>query len=170
MLEAHALGGQPFERSGAHNLARLRDLDPPQNPFTLRMRSTGASSSRMGIEKLGRFRQIGYRIDGDRTRRSMGAATITFSSRSTMRAGEHLLIRTRRKCLCFPAAHRSTYKRRGIAIERVVTDNGKVLRRTHFRRFSLDTRFGTFSRRRSPRDETERRSASCVNEARDFDT
>lgn len=110
-------------------LSRLKYLDPPR--LTKRyVYARPGELIHIDIKKLGRFQHTGHRIHGDRTRRSEGAgydhvfvAVDDCSRRATVRrygaedagSAADFLRRTIVE-----------YERRGVHVERVMTDNGRV--------------------------------------------
>lgn len=110
-------------------MARLKDLEPPRL-FQRYAYEKPGELVHIDIKKLGRFSKIGHRIHGDRTKRSEGAGydflfvavddcsrsarVRRYSNEDAMNAADFL----RRVIL--------DYQRRGVSIERIMTDNGRV--------------------------------------------
>jgi transposase InsO family protein len=110
-------------------MARLKDLEPPRLTQRYAYERPG-ELVHIDIKKLGRFRRTGHRIHGDRTRRSEGAGYDVFfvavddCSRSSM-----VRRYAREDAVCAADFLRRTvleYQRRGVRIDRIMTDNGKV--------------------------------------------
>ena len=110
-------------------LSRLKNLDPPRLTQRYVYERPG-QLVHIDIKKLGRFRRVGHRIHGDRTRDSNGAGF------------DHVFVAVD-DCSRFGSARRYgredgvsaadflrrtllEYERRGVCVERVMTDNGKV--------------------------------------------
>jgi transposase InsO family protein len=111
------------------NLARLRDLEPARFTQRYEYRRPG-ELVHIDIKKIARFERVGHRIHGDRTKRSRRVGydvvyvavddasrrteTRTYAREDAASAADFL----RRVAIL--------YGRRGVRIERVMTDNGKV--------------------------------------------
>ncbi len=110
-------------------LARLRDIDPPRT-FLRYAYARPGELVHIDIKKLGRFHRVGHRIHGDRRRRSTGAGYdhIFVAVDDASRRAETRIYDCERAESAADFLRRvlQTYKRRGIAVERVMTDNGKV--------------------------------------------
>jgi transposase InsO family protein len=115
-----------LERAG---LPRLRDLEPP-TPVVRYERQRAGELIHLDIKKLGRIEKIGHRITGDRRHRSRGAgweyAHVAIDDASRLAYVEVLANEQAdttagflRRALCF-------FKRYGIRVERVMTDNGSA--------------------------------------------
>jgi transposase InsO family protein len=111
------------------NLARLRDIDPPRTFLRYEYARPG-ELVHIDIKKLGRFDQVGHRIHGDRTRRSraLGYDHVFVAVDDASRRAETRIYDAERaeNAADFLRRVLQTYKRRGITVERVMTDNGKV--------------------------------------------
>jgi transposase InsO family protein len=110
-------------------LARLKDLEPPRL-FQRYEYAKPGELVHIDIKKLGRFSKTGHRIHGDRTIRSEGAGF------------DHLFVAVD-DCSRYARVHRYDnedavnaadflrrvildYQRRGVRIDRIMTDNGRV--------------------------------------------
>jgi transposase InsO family protein len=110
-------------------MARLKDLEPPRL-FQRYVYEKPGQLVHIDIKKLGRFSKTGHRIHGDFTKRSRGlgydfifvavddcsrsARVRSYANEDAINAADFL----RRVIL--------DYQRRGVTIERIMTDNGKV--------------------------------------------
>jgi len=110
-------------------MARIKDLEPPRLTQRYEYQRPG-ELVHIDIKKLGRFAQVGHRIHGNLRRRSRGAgydvvyvAVDDASRYGTARIYDNEDAGTAAAFLRYVAA---AYKRRGVHIERVMTDNGKV--------------------------------------------
>ena len=110
-------------------LSRLRDLEPPE-PVVRYEREHAGELLHLDVKKLGRIEKIGHRITGDRRSRSRGAgweyAHVAIDDASRLAYVEVLANEQAdttagflRRALCF-------FKRHGIRVERVMTDNGSA--------------------------------------------
>jgi len=113
------------------NLARLGDLEPPRLTRRYAYRRPG-ELVHIDIKKLARFEQVGHRIHGDRRQCSRGVgydvifvAVDDASRRTETRVYEH---EDATSAADFLRRIAILYARRGVQIERVMTDNGKVFR------------------------------------------
>ncbi|MBD8906644.1 IS481 family transposase [Methylorubrum zatmanii] len=112
-----------------HGLSRIRDLEPPP--------------------PVQRYERTGHRIIGDRTRQSSGRGIgreylhLAVDDHSRLAYSEILPDETRTSCLAFLFNALRFFRRHGIGVERVMTDNGpafksrryaKALRRLDIRR------------------------------------
>ncbi|MCP1540341.1 IS481-like element ISMex2 family transposase [Methylorubrum extorquens] len=128
-----------------HGLSRIRDLEPPP-PVQRYERERPGELIHIDIKKLGRFARTGHRITGDRTRQSSGRGIgweflhLAIDDHSRLAYSEILPDETRASCLAFLFNALRFFRRHGIGVERVMTDNGpafkskryaKALRRLH---------------------------------------
>ena len=111
------------------HLARLRDLEPARLMQRYEYRYPG-ELVHIDIKKIGRFERAGHRIHGDRRRRSraVGYDVIYVAVDDASRRTE---VKTYAREDAETAADflrrvAILYARRGVRIERVMTDNGKV--------------------------------------------
>jgi transposase InsO family protein len=110
-------------------LGRLKYLDPPRLTKRYVYERPG-ELVHIDIKKLGRFQRIGHRMHGDRARRSEGAGYDHIFV-SVDDCSRHATVRRYGAEDAESAADfmRHTiikYNRRGVTIERVMTDNGRV--------------------------------------------
>jgi transposase InsO family protein len=110
-------------------MARLKDLEPPRL-FQRYAYARPGQLVHIDIKKLGRFSRIGHRIHGDRTIRSEGAGydflfvAVDDCSRSArVRRYDN---EDAKNAADFLKRVILDYQRRGVRVERVMTDNGKV--------------------------------------------
>jgi transposase InsO family protein len=110
-------------------LARLRDLEPPRLIQRYEYRRPG-ELVHIDIKKLGRFSAVGHRIHGDRSRRSryLGHDVVYVATDDASRFS-YAQIYPREDgptAVKFLRWVLGVYARRGVPVERVMTDNGKV--------------------------------------------
>jgi transposase InsO family protein len=112
-----------------HGLSRIRDLEPPE-PVRRYEREQPGAFIHTDIKKLGRFARTGHRITGDRTRQSSGRGIgweylhLAVDDHSRLAYSEIHPDETRASCLAFLFNALRFFRRHGIAVERVMTDNG----------------------------------------------
>jgi transposase InsO family protein len=110
-------------------LARLRDLEPPQ-PVVRYERERPGELIHLDIKKLGRIERVGHRITGDRTSRSRGAGWefvhIAIDDASRLAYVEVLANEQADTTAGFLRRALAFYRRHGIRVERVMTDNGSA--------------------------------------------
>ena len=110
-------------------LGRIRDIDPPRVTQRYQYAAPG-ELVHIDIKKIARFERIGHRIHGDRRRRSrrMGFDAIYVAVDDCTRYS-HVRIyedESGEAAADFLRRLIAQYARRGILVERVMTDNGKV--------------------------------------------
>ena len=110
-------------------LARLRDLEPPQ-PIVRYERDRPGELIHLDIKKLGRIEKVGHRITGDRRVRSRGAgweyAHVAIDDASRLAYVEVLANEQAETTAAFLRRALTFYRRHGIRVERVMTDNGSA--------------------------------------------
>ncbi|BDE04861.1 IS481 family transposase [Vulcanimicrobium alpinum] len=111
------------------NIARLRDLEPARFTQRYEYRRPG-ELVHIDIKKIARFERVGHRIHGDRTKcsRRVGYDVIFVAVDDASRRTE-TRVYTREDATSaadFLRRLAILYARRGVRIERVMTDNGKV--------------------------------------------
>ena len=115
-----------LERVG---LPRLRDLEPPE-PVVRYERKRAGELLHLDIKKLGRIEKIGHRITGDRRSRSRGAgweyAHVAIDDASRLAYVEVLANEQADTTAGFLRRALIFFKRYGIRVERVMTDNGSA--------------------------------------------
>lgn len=111
-------------------------LEPPPTIRRYERRHAG-DLLHLDIKKLGRFRQPGHRVTGDRGRVSRGAgwefAHVAVDDFSRLAYVEILPNERGDSCAAFLRRARAWFQRQGIAIKRVLTDNGPGYRSHRFR-------------------------------------
>jgi transposase InsO family protein len=120
-----------------HGLNRWRDLEPAE-PVIRYERDRPGEMIHIDIKKLGRFREIGHRITGDRTSQRSGRnkgwefVYVCVDDHSRL-AFSQVLESERKECaMAFLKAAVAWYQQLGIKIERVMTDNGSCYRSKAF--------------------------------------
>ena len=110
-------------------LARLRDLEPPQ-PIVRYERDRPGELIHLDIKKLGRIEKVGHRITGDRRVRSRGAGWeyvhVAIDDASRLAYVEVLANEQAETTAAFLRRALIFYRRHGIRVERVMTDNGSA--------------------------------------------
>jgi len=133
---AAALGVSPatvsriLRRLGLNKLAALE----PAEPVRRYERAHPGELIHIDIKKLGRFHQAGHRITGDRTRQSSRRGTgwgagwefvhVCIDDASRLAFSQILPDEKKESAVAFLEAAVAYYKSLGIAVERVMTDNG----------------------------------------------
>jgi transposase InsO family protein len=120
-----------------HGLNRWRDLEPAE-PVIRYERKRPGEMIHIDIKKLGRFRQVGHRITGDRTSQRTGRnkgwefVHVCVDDHSRL-AFSQVMKSERKECaIAFLKAALAWYKQLGIKVERVMTDNGSCYRSKAF--------------------------------------
>jgi len=123
-------------------LSRMRDLDPKE-PVRRYERAHPGDLIHIDIKKLGRFDRVGHRITGDRaerssaTGRSPGAGWefvhVCIDDASRVAFSQVLPDERKESATAFLHAAIAYYKRLGVAVTRVMTDNGSCYRSAAFR-------------------------------------
>ncbi len=122
-----------------HGLNRWRDLEPAE-PVIRYERERHGEMIHMDIKKLGKFDRVGHRITGDRhgqsNARGIGWEFIHVSIDDHSRLAFSQVRKSERKecAMAFLIATVAWYKRHGIKIERLMTDNGSCYRSKAFNR------------------------------------
>lgn len=116
-----------------HGLNRWRDLEPAE-PVIRYERERPGEMVHIDIKKLGKFNRVGHRITGDRHGQSNARGIgwefvhVCVDDHSRL-AFSQVLASERKECaVAFLKAVVAWYKRLGITIERVMTDNGSCYR------------------------------------------
>ena len=116
-----------------HGLSRIRDLEPPA-PVQRYERERPGELIHIDIKKLGRFERVGHRITGERTGQSKGRGTgweylhLAVDDHSRLAYSEIHPDEKRGSCLTFLFNALRFFRRHGIAVERVMTDNGSAFK------------------------------------------
>jgi transposase InsO family protein len=123
-------------------LSRMRDLDPPE-PARRYERAHPGELVHIDIKKLGRFDRVGHRITGDRAERSStngrskGAGWefvhVCIDDASRIAFSQILPDEKKESATAFLHAAIAYYNALGIAVTRVMTDNGSCYRSRAFR-------------------------------------
>jgi transposase InsO family protein len=111
------------------NMARLRDLEPPRLTQRYEYQRPG-ELVHIDIKKLARFERAGHRIHGDRRRRSraVGYDVVYVGVDDCSRRSDVDVFDRENgdSAASFLRCVLARYARRGVRVERVMTDNGKV--------------------------------------------
>ena len=116
-----------------HGLSRIADLEPPP-PVIRYERDRPGELIHIDIKKLGRFARTGHRITGARTGQSSGRGIgweylhLAVDDHSRLAYSEIHPDEKRGSCLAFLFNALRFFKRHGIGVERVMTDNGSAFR------------------------------------------
>ncbi len=131
---SRATAGRILKR---HGLNRWRDLEP-QEPMVRYERAASGERIHSDIEKLGKFDRVGHRITGDRHGQSRGRGIgwefvhVCVGDHSRI-AFSQVLESERKQCaIAFLEAAVARYRKLGITIDRVMTDNGSCYRSKAF--------------------------------------
>ncbi len=129
---AHEVGVSPatvsrvLKRAG---LSRLKDIDPAE-PVRRYERAHPGEMIHIDIKKLGRFERIGHRITGDRTGQSLSRGVgwefvhVAIDDASRIAFSQILPDEKKESAVAFLSAAIAYYASLGIAVTRVMTDNG----------------------------------------------
>jgi transposase InsO family protein len=116
-------------------LSRLSDLRPAE-PVQRYERQTPGELLHIDIKKLGRFEQVGHRITGDRHRRSRHAGWdfvfVAVDDHSRIAFTQVYPDERKESAAAFLGAAADYFTRLGIAVQRVITDNGPSFRSAAF--------------------------------------
>ncbi|MGR3343993.1 MAG: IS481 family transposase [Paracoccaceae bacterium] len=120
-----------------HGLNRWRDLEPSE-PVVRYERDRPGDLIHIDIKKLGRFRRTGHRITEDRTMKSRGAGWefvhVCIDDHSRLGFSQVLASERKEDAAGFLRAAVAWYRKLGIRVERVMTDNGSYYRSKAFNR------------------------------------
>jgi transposase InsO family protein len=112
-------------------LPRLRNLDPKTKPLRYERKRPG-ELLHLDTKKLGKIRGIGHRIHGDRSRRQRGIgweiAHVGIDDHSRVGLVEILADEKAKTVTGFLRRVVAWFHKRGIRVERVLTDNGSGYR------------------------------------------
>jgi transposase InsO family protein len=125
-------------------LSRLRDLEPAE-PIRRYERENPGELIHIDIKKLGRFKQVGHRITGDRTGQSHDRSTkrggpgwefvhVCIDDASRIGYSEIKPDEKARSAVTFLKAAVAYYASLGVKVQRVMTDNGSCYRSRAFAR------------------------------------
>jgi len=118
-------------------LNRLASLEPAE-PVRRYEREHPGELIHIDIKKLGRFNRIGHRITGDRTGQSNSRGVgwefvhVCIDDASRIAFAEIMPNEKKESAVAFLKAALAYYKRLGIKVERVMTDNGSCYRSKAF--------------------------------------
>lgn len=117
-------------------LGALAALDAPPVPTRYERRQAG-DLLHLDIKKLGRFRQPGHRVTGDRSKVSRGAGWeflhVAIDDFSRLAYVEILANERGETCAAFLRRAQAWFTRQGVVVKRVLTDNGTGYRSHRFR-------------------------------------
>jgi transposase len=127
-------------------LNRMRDLEPAE-PVRRYEREHPGDMIHIDVKKLGRFDQVGHRITGDRTRQSSRRGTrqgkawgagwefvhVCIDDNSRVAFSQILPNEKAVSAVAFLSAAVAYYKSLGVAVTRVMTDNGSCYKAFDFR-------------------------------------
>lgn len=118
-----------------HGLGRLKALQPKE-PVVRYERATPGELLHVDTKKLGRIRGVGHRIHGDRSVRCRGAgweyAHVAVDDHSRLAYLEVLPDEGTESCTAFLERALRFYRRHGITVQRLLSDNGPGYRGTVF--------------------------------------
>ena len=120
-------------------LSRLKDLEPAE-PVRRYEHETPGEMIHIDIKKLGRFERVGHRITGDRTARQSPRHRLGIRPRLHRRCLPHRLLADPARREAWKAPSPSSrprvayYASLGVAVARVMTDNGSCYRSKAFAR------------------------------------
>jgi len=119
-------------------ISRMRDLEPAE-PVRRYEREKPGELIHLDIKKLGRFERIGHRITGDRTGQSTSRGVgweyvhVCIDDASRVAFVRVLPSEKKHDAVAFLRAAVAYYQSLGIAVARVMTDNGSCYRSFDFR-------------------------------------
>jgi transposase InsO family protein len=112
-----------------HGLSHLRDLEPAE-PVVRYERAAPGDLLHLDVKKLARIRGIGHRITGDRRQRHRGAGWecvhVAIDDYSRLAYVEVLANEEARTTAGFLRRALIFYRRHGIRVKRILTDNAKT--------------------------------------------
>jgi transposase InsO family protein len=121
----------------AARLSRMRDLEPPAPPVRYEYAEPGGLIH-IDIKKLGRFERIGHRITGKRTGNASSRASgwefvhVCIDDASRVAFSQVLADEKKESAVAFLTAAVAYYASLGVAVRRVMTDNGSCYRSKAF--------------------------------------
>jgi transposase InsO family protein len=122
----------------AARLSRARDLDPPV-PIVRYERKAPGEMIHLDIKKLGRFEKPGHRVTGDRTGQSNNRGVgwefvhVCIDDHSRVAFSQIHPDETKESAVPFLKAAVAYYASLGVAVSRVMTDNGSCYKSHAFR-------------------------------------
>jgi transposase InsO family protein len=121
----------------AAGLSKIKDLEPAE-PVVRYEREYPGELIHIDIKKLGRFDQVGHRITGDRTIKSRRVGWefvhVCIDDNSRVAFSQILPDEKKESAVAFLAAALAYYASLGVAVTRVMTDNGSCYRSKAFRK------------------------------------
>lgn len=127
-----------LKRLGLNRIAALEPAEPPRRYE----RQQPGELIHIDIKKLGRFEQVGHRITGDRRSRSRGTGWefvhVCIDDASRVAFSQILPDEKKESATAFLKAAVAYYQSLGIAVARVMTDNGSCYRSKDFRHACRD--------------------------------
>jgi len=118
-----------------HGLNRWRDIEPAE-PVLRYERDTPGELIHIDIKKLGKFSRTGHRITDDRTVNSRGAGWefvhVCVDDHSRLGFSQVLASERKEDAIGFLKAALAWYRKLGIKVTRVMTDNGSCYRSKAF--------------------------------------
>ena len=120
-----------------HGLNRWKDLEPVE-PVRRYERDKPGELLHIDIKKLGRFNRPGHRVTGDRTGQSSSRGIgweyvhVCIDDHSRVAFSQILPNEKKESAIAFLKAAVAYYRRLGINVERVMTDNGSCYRSNDF--------------------------------------
>ena len=124
-------------------LSRLKDIEPAE-PVRRYERENPGDMIHIDIKKLGRFERVGHRITGDRTGQSNSRGVgwefvhVCIDDASRIAFSQILPNERKESAVAFLKAALAYYASLGVAIARVMTDNGSCYRSKAFARACSD--------------------------------
>jgi transposase InsO family protein len=121
----------------AVRLSRMRDLEPPAPPVRYEYAEPGGLIH-IDIKKLGRFDRIGHRITGKRTANASSRGSgwefvhVCIDDASRVAFSQVLIDEKKESAVAFLKAAVAYYSGLGVAVRRVMTDNGSCYRSKAF--------------------------------------
>jgi transposase InsO family protein len=119
-------------------LSRIKDLEPA-TPIIRYERKTPGEMIHIDIKKLGRFDRVGHRITGDRTGQSNSRGIgwefvhVCIDDASRIAFSQIMPDEKKQSAIAFLKAAVAYYNSLGIAVARVMTDNGSCYKAFDFR-------------------------------------
>lgn len=130
-----------FRVLGRLGLNRLKSLDPVE-PVRRYERAAPGEMLHIDIKKLGRFNKTGHRMTGDRQKNSRGIGWefvhVCIDDASRLAFSLILPDEKKESAVAFLNAALVYYESLGIAVQRVMTDNGSCYRSKAFRKACAD--------------------------------
>ncbi len=117
-----------LHRHGVHRLAALAPQEPPRRY----QRELPGELLHLDTKKLGRIAGLGHRITGDRRQRARGIGWeflhVAIDDASRLAYVEVLPDERRETCAAFLRRAQRCYRRQGVDVQEILTDNGSAYR------------------------------------------